>query len=1133
MSLSKPVRDYLKLTTLTVNAARWDTNQQWRCSLANFVPDDIFDRHYQFLPSEYEFSAFQDWLTSCIGYDPVDHVVVLAQYGVRDDRATVVTDEDMWQDILHGIADGKLHMPLKAELFFAIAPREETPVQFAPVTLNVLGDPSLIALHGVESRGCIHRRILPMFTKEASMPAQEDDDLALRVPEFKHLSPDVPFWDRDKVEAACRRDAHRRAGSAEIEVEEYSGDETTTFEATLAMRMRVGNGEDNWTYESASDDEQSVGTPDSDSEYESAGEELAIAPADSVASRRERPSALDIQGTPTRSASGSSKKVVVVTQPSPEGPAERTPTRKPKTTPAPPAQPAQSASTLTPPRAARTARPAPPRTPQQPKPDLSVLTSLSTTHATAATTDADYGSSTHPTLIDTTLGSYNTGTTPSALWPACLDFFILSPPTTTASPTAPPGKANATPTPRPRVPLKKLPGLSIGLFDYQLMGVFNLLRLVLSDVSGGLLCDEQGLGKTQEMFGVVALARGLRRCRAEVRAAWRRMGGDGKGEGKGPRHNKEGEQGAKTCPFDERWGFRCYCYCGVTRELAERMVEGVNVVVAPGRSCAALVKEAKVKMDGGVFKVRGFHEGVGKEEKLTPADVAALRGVGTAAQGEFIVVVSPEFLPRLSNLLGAEVGKKKGALLPGMVFMDEFHEYVAAPGESPTVAWLEQLKKSCLDVQQPTPLAYFVSGTPFGTTPADIRPAIALLEKESWQKGAHPLNGTTLAAFDELTATFDRLTGIQAGGETVPRADAVDYRQRLDHVLNHTMVRRLGTDRFQGRDLTNVGPLKVNITDHQLPASMVEGLQSLANETRQKAFEAAAARDISVTRLLRSKAGEEVLLRLRLASTFPAMVSCPAAASFTFTAEELRTHLAAANNDVTKTPYYPHVAAWSRDSPKLATLAQTVATMLADTTPVPGSPCLAKKLCIVTPLEAEAVLIHMHLLLLRDAAAAATSTSTPTKSSSSSKRMGNPPLPLQYRALKPTLLHSSLPASARPPLLASFLTTGNAPPNVLVAPMALAGTGLNLQQARYSIVMGPAWTRRENQQAYYRIHRVGQRMETRLGLFTGRWNPAERIVLGGYEGAGLVEGEVLWEVGNAFCAEEGNGLVEGHQGRVE
>jgi hypothetical protein len=672
------------------------------------------------------------------------------------------------------------------------------------------------------------------------------------------------------------------------------------------------------------------------------------------------------------------------------------------------------------------------------------------------------------------------------------------------------------------------------------------------------------------MYGMVALVYGLRRCRAEVRAAWKRAAaggvGDppaGKGKGKGVvgKHNPQGAVGVRTCPFDERFGFRCYCYDELTRELADRLPDGPNVMVAPARSCAAMVKDAKTKLDSKLFKIRGVHDGCDKEDKLTPADVSALRATITVTQGvdgpvyqyeaktgqnDYILVVSPEFIVRLNGQLSVEVGvagsaskAKKSALLPGMVLMDEFHEYAISTDR--TVAWLQHLKKCCLDSQQLAPLAYFVSGTPFGDTPRDIHSAISVLETET---------ETTLKSFSNVAATFDRLSKLQASGEPVATADIADYHRRLDGILNHTMVRRLGTDQFQGRNLTDIGPLKVNIVDHQLPFSLTYSLQSLANQTREHAIAAAKTQGISVARLLRSQKGEALLLKLRLASTFPGIAG-PSAAGFTFTASEIHTHLTAAKGDVTKTPYYQHIPTWAASSPKLATITQTITTMLSDKTPIPGAASHNKKLVLFSPLEAESLLLHGYLLLLKqtkpskrngssssiNTSSSSSSTNTTTSSSSSSRSSTTP----TFTALKPLLLHSTLPQATRQQALTSFLTEGNAPPNVLVAPLALAGTGLNLQRARYSTVTGPAWSKRENQQAYYRIHRVGQRMETRLQLLTGRWNPAERVVLGGYEGGvvagGEGDGEGVWEVGNGFCEVEGGGggdggLVERHQGVV-
>src|SRR5206468_1818022 len=99
---------------------------------------------------------------------------------------------------------------------------------------------------------------------------------------------------------------------------------------------------------------------------------------------------------------------------------------------------------------------------------------------------------------------------------------------------------------------------------------------------------------------------------------------------------------------------------------------------------------------------------------------------------------------------------------------------------------------------------------------------------------------------------------------------------------------------------------------------------------------------------------------------------------------------------------------------------------------------------------------------------------------------------------------------------------------ILVAPISLAGTGLNLQPAKYSIVTGPAWTKRDNQQAFYRIHRVGQKQKTQLQLLTARWNPAERIVLAHHAGK-KAPTEEMWTVRNGIVGDDNDGLVERHQ----
>ncbi|KAK0625456.1 hypothetical protein B0T17DRAFT_599977 [Bombardia bombarda] len=645
--------------------------------------------------------------------------------------------------------------------------------------------------------------------------------------------------------------------------------------------------------------------------------------------------------------------------------------------------------------------------------------------------DNDYGAI-DDGIVDTYVGSFNNGDNPE-MWRDCLEFFKI--PTLEYA-----QKMNNKKKGQARVPVKTIPGMSVGLFDYQLMGIFNLLKVLFNDVSGGLLSDEQGLGKTQEMCGLIALANQLRRSKAEAKAKAKDAVNNGK-------HNAP-NSGAKTCPMDGRYGIKCYCYHTSTRQLADLLPKGFSVIVTPARGVEQIFRECSSKLDTTVMKLRIL--GSTKEkEKLTDADIKALK----SGQSDYIVICPSD---KVSQLQGKG---NKLELIPGAVFLDEFHEYTAPKGteDSATIAWLKALKAR--DPKKP-PLVYFVSGTPLDTSPADIRQAIALFERDSWKDESHTMSRATLAAFDELTATYHTLVAQQSNGEDVPKEAIAKYRQHLNSILRNLMVRRLGTEEFAGISLTSIGPLKVNIVDHQLPDSLVADLQALADSTKQLAEgQVAAGAAPSVSRFLRSNKAQDILLRLRLASTFPSIASPSSSSSdnFTFTREEIVTELSTASNTLSKTRYYPHIPHWAAASPKLATIDRTIETMLI---PDKGHPLSF------------------------------------------------------WKRIKPAWVHSGMTQIERRAALDKFLEVGQAPPNVLVTTVELAGTGLNLQKAGYMVITSPAWTKRDSQQAYYRIHRVGQRQKTVLQLLTGRWNPAERAVLARYEAKG-VEGAMCgrWEMG--------------------
>ncbi|VBB81188.1 Putative protein of unknown function [Podospora comata] len=687
------------------------------------------------------------------------------------------------------------------------------------------------------------------------------------------------------------------------------------------------------------------------------------------------------------------------------------------------------------------------------------------------TEDPDYGAN-YRDVIDDSLGAYNDGDTERE-WNSCLEFFGVHAEEYRRQLAI---KASSA-THSTRVPVKKLPSMTVGLFDYQLMGVYNLLNFVLNDVRGGFLADEQGLGKTQEMFGVLILAHNLRRCKADVTEYWS-PSAKGKAVKKGPanKHNAKNSKDARSCPYDQKWGFKCYCYNELTRNLADRLPDGPNVIIAPARNCGPMVKDAKTKLDGKVIRVRGYGTDIhmtDKDSKLTSAELASLRSGNATVQSDFVIVVSPESIHKLV----AEFAKSKTTFTPGIVMLDEFHQYAASSGEVNRVtAWLKHLRTSSINNKRLIPLVYFVSGTPFENSPSDLRSALEVLERpQIWSKPNHPLSSATVAHLDECIKLFDSYTTSTTQGSPFPQTKINEYYHRLDKLLTQLMVRRLATDTFQSTKLTSLGKLKVNIIDHTLPSCHIPPLQSLASTTI-----------LPTANLKPPTTGPDLLLKLRLCGTFPSIASTTT--NFTFSPEEVSTFLTTASGNPSKTPYFPHLPSFTLLSPKLATISSIITQMVNDKTKIPGESSSCKKLVLFSPLEAESLLLFLWLI--------------------------NP----KPEGVKPVYVHGNMTSLERQRVIDKFLEVGNAAPNVLVAPTGVCGTGFNLQRAGYLVLTGPTWTRREGRQVFGRVHRVGQRGVVRLWELRGGWNPGERVVLG--LGGGL-------EVGNGFV--EGVGKGEGEE----
>ncbi|KAK3937223.1 hypothetical protein QBC46DRAFT_268013 [Diplogelasinospora grovesii] len=1135
------------LSTLNVSVVRTDTNQQRRCKLVDFLPEDVRLKYKQvrFIPGWYMWYLFEMWVIERFSYDPPSDEIWFNTHRMK----LAVENEQDWKDVLEFISTRQIPVDPHSSLFFNIQPRQNLLTESQKLkqakdekkSINPLvsddlrdwdgnvsdesdysytsdnDDDSLVvsALHGGDSKSSPYDFLdVDTQQREPAVPVEEkpkqeaiqeaeqkasdsepassdesddeDSEIEMSMSGLTEWS-DIPVAQEGEVPLdTLHEEGHASLTDSAIEInDDEPNDDAGDAPVAAKPQPRVSKAPSVASSASSTSKTTSARKPVQSSRIVSTRKTTPPAPIKPTATRARAGAAAPTPRTGTRSAVSTQTAAKVGTAASRIGaPLSRTTSRT------------TTAST------ASIRAPSPADSPSASVSDLSesvysvvdISESVLGNFETQAEADDDYGA-VDLSVIDSYVGSYGTGDN-EVEWRDCLDFFNFNVEEQLRR------EAKIAPG-RTRVGMKKLYGMTTTVFDYQLVGIFNLLKATLNDVSGGLLCDEQGLGKTVEMLGVIALAHGLRKNRAEVLAD--------QAKNKSDKHNPKGSTTARSCRSDGKYGFRCYCWHPLTKKLADLLPEGLNLVLTPTRSCTQMFREAKKMLDTNIFKVKMEHSDAKAEDKLSKDEVNTLRATVTPrktddqfgykakpGQSEFIIIAPFQSLNRLNTVFAADVKtdtgktKKKDGLMPGVVMLDEFHEY-AVGDDSATIDWLKNLKTYTDNPGGRVPLVYFVSGTPFGESPADLKPAIGLFEKPYWNE-QNPLTSSSWSTLCEL---YTQLTTLQSSGELVPREEMVKYRRSLDSVLTKIMVRRLGTDQFRGRNLTNIGPLHVDIVKHPLPTALQSSLQELSNRARQLTeSEVSAGRASSISTLLRSEKGQDILLHLRLASTFPSTAPSSLGSDFSFTISEITTELKDASNKLQKTKYWQHIPQWVANSPKLATINKTITKMLKDTARIDGEATGAKKLCLFTPLESEAMILFGYLLHKAK----------------------------QDKRIKPVWMHSGLtPTERQTTVIDKFVEMGNSTPNILVSTVALGGTGLNLQKAKYSIVTGPAWTKRENQQAYYRTHRVGQKQETNLQLLICNWSPADRLIQAKYSGEVMTGGDdMMWLV------EEG--IIEKQQG---
>ncbi|KAL2133706.1 hypothetical protein VTI74DRAFT_1882 [Chaetomium olivicolor] len=189
-----------ELATLAVNVARWDTNQQLRKALVDFVPEYIQEKYDEFLPMDYNWSHFEEWI-SRLGYCREKHLVIFAPFGPRDQTAREILDQQTWEDTLSNISRKRIKIPDHTDLFFLVVPRKISQPESPSLRDKILeaeGDNSTP-----------ETRLVPriMYTLSEEIPEREepqlseDEDLltAPKAPWFQDCLPEA-FWSDIEIE---------------------------------------------------------------------------------------------------------------------------------------------------------------------------------------------------------------------------------------------------------------------------------------------------------------------------------------------------------------------------------------------------------------------------------------------------------------------------------------------------------------------------------------------------------------------------------------------------------------------------------------------------------------------------------------------------------------------------------------------------------------------------------------------------------------------------------------------------------------------------------------------------------------------------------------------------------------------
>lgn len=653
-------------------------------------------------------------------------------------------------------------------------------------------------------------------------------------------------------------------------------------------------------------------------------------------------------------------------------------------------------------------------------------------------------------------------------------------------------------------------GLRVGLFPHQAFAIFWVFWRRRCEVYQLFISDDMGVGKTLEFLGVWIVQRSVnvawdevQRCRSSSNPADRL------------KHLPTAQGKDSVCPTNPFPNLACPCVnSSISYQMAQRTKQGPVLMLAPAGNVFVWEEECAKRVDTSNKRLRlKWHVAYDKSD-LSPTVVKELQcDIDTLqaqrGQDRHLVISSnisfykkviqqalqfrrlgPKTLEGLREarhpITWSIMGRDEYHVAKGINTIPSQYFLCARTFTEQDMAKLPPLPKSRSRSQyqpQPhhdNPLQIALTGTPFEGSPYDLLghitspPSQRCIRKDPSMETCTPGRLKTHATtYRNLVAN---LQDVPKSNELMVKARA--YSKELNQILSKIMIRRTATSKFLEYPIIPLPEMDVREIASVTDPKYLESIRKCADLTERELKDEYNQRYENWIRLGKKspqptlyhlKAYSKNLYYLRLAADFAAIPKLhydhP---DWTFHAQEV--YSLSWDNLPQDSLYYQHLDEIIDSSPKLTELGEIFRKM-DQRSQAARARSERKEKMILTTAHPVAMFLLGEVIKKR------------------------------YPKYEVVMVTARMGQAQRNEIFNGFcnkeskLRDSLSDCDILLTTTPLVGTGYNLTEPNVFVMFDPLWMRKDQRQAFARVHRTGQKRDTYLYLLHCPGNPVERDII--------------------------------------